>query len=709
MQTVLQLDGLDCAVCAAELEEKISKIQGVSNASVAFATQKLSLEYDSAETLDKVIYAANHFEEVRVVLRNEKNALNADNEIHETTNYFATDNAAKKRRNEWLRMAISAVCFVFGAVSGLFSWTAISLCGYLAAYVAVAYPIWITTVKNISKGNVFDENFLMTVASVGAMCLGEFAESVAVMWLYQLGETLQAMAVGSSRRSITNLMDLKAEYATKIVKGEQVSISAKDVQKGDILLVKAGEKVPVNGCLLSATAALDTKSLTGEPQIKTITIGGELLSGYVNAGGVFKMQALKAYEDSAAQKILELVENAASSKAKPEKFITKFAKYYTPAVCAVAAFLALVMPLLQGLFTVGSLQFYAWERWLRSALTFLVVSCPCALVVSVPLTYFSGIGACAKDGVLIKGATYLDVLSQAKTIAFDKTGTLTEGNFTVVNVHSATELPQDELLSLVVAVEKNSAHPIAKAFNGITTPYKAVDAYEYAGEGISAWINGENVLVGNGELMKRHSVEYVKTESVHTLVYVAKNGEYLGYIELGDKIKDEAKTAVKSLQNAGFTKTVMLTGDTKERALAVAKEVGVYEVNASLMPDEKLTIAQKLKENGALVYVGDGINDAPVMASADCAVSMGKLGSAAAVEASDVVLIADDLNALTKGVKAAKKTRKIVMQNIVFSLAMKLLFMTLGAIGILQLWLAVFADVGVMLLAVFNSFRVRKP
>lgn len=709
MQTVLQLDGLDCAVCAAELEEKISKIQGVNNASVAFATQKLSLEYDSAETLDKVIYAANHFEEVRVVLRNEKNALASVDGIHETTDDFVTDNAVKKRRNEWLRMAISAVCFVFGAVSGLLSWMAVSLCAYLAAYVAVAYPIWITTVKNISKGNVFDENFLMTVASVGAMCLGEFSESVAVMWLYQLGETLQAMAVGSSRRSITNLMGLKAECATKIVKGEQVSISAKEVQKGDILLVKAGEKVPVDGCLLSATAALDTKSLTGEPQIKTLNIGGELLSGYVNAGGVFKMQALKAYEDSAAQKILELVENAASSKAKPEKFITKFAKYYTPAVCAIAAFLALIMPLLQGLFIVGGLQFYAWERWLRSALTFLVVSCPCALVVSVPLTYFSGIGACARVGVLIKGATYLDVLSQAKTIAFDKTGTLTEGNFTVVNVHSATELHKDELLSLVVAVEKNSAHPIAKAFNGITTPYKAVDAYEYAGEGISAWINGENVLVGNGELMKRHTVEYVKTESVHTLVYVAKNGEYLGYIELGDKIKDEAKTAVKSLQNAGFTKTVMLTGDSKERALAVAKEVGVYEVNASLMPDEKLTIAQKLKENGALVYVGDGINDAPVMATADCAVSMGKLGSAAAVEASDVVLIADDLNALTKGVKTAKKTRKIVMQNIAFSLAMKLLFMALGAIGILQLWLAVFADVGVMLLAVLNSFRVRKP
>jgi Cd2+/Zn2+-exporting ATPase len=310
--------------------------------------------------------------------------------------------------------------------------------------------------------------------------------------------------------------------------------------------------------------------------------------------------------------------------------------------------------------------------------------------------------------VLIKGATYLDVLSRAKTMALDKTGTLTEGNFTVLNVHSATEMEQDEFLSLVVAVEKNSAHPIAKAFRGIPTPYKAVDAYEYAGEGISAWINGEQVLVGNGELMKRRAIKYTEIPSVHTLVYVAKNETFLGCIELGDKIRKESVTALQNLQKVGFSKMVMLTGDTKERAVAVANEVGVYEVNASLMPDDKLEIAQQLKENGALVYVGDGINDAPVMAAADCAVSMGKLGSAAAVEASDVVLISDDLNALTKGVKTAKKTRKIVLQNIVFSLVMKGVFMLLGAAGLLHLWLAVFADVGVMLLAVLNSFRVRK-
>ena len=704
MQITLQLDGLDCAVCAAELEEIISKIQGVRSASVAFATQKLSLEYDDEETLRQVIYAANHFEDVHVIQSNKKNANSAQVVMDEQS----TERTAKKRKGEWLRMGISAVCFLGGIISGLCSWTVANLLFYLAAYVAVAYPIWITTGKNISKGKIFDENFLMTIASVGAMLLGEFAESVAVMWLYQLGETLLATAVVFSRRSITDLMNLKAENATKIVKGEQVSIAAKDVQKGDILLVKAGEKVPVDGCLLSVLANLDTKSLTGEPQIKTIAIGGELLSGYVNAGGVFKMQALKAYEDSAAQKILQLVENAANSKAKPEKFITKFAKYYTPAVCAVAAFLALIMPFLHGVWAVGALQFYAWKRWAHSALTFLVVSCPCALVVSVPLTYFSGIGACAKNGVLIKGATYLDVLSRAKTMALDKTGTLTEGNFTVLNVHSATEMEKDEFLSLVVAVEKNSAHPIAKAFRGIPTPYKAVDAYEYAGEGISAWINGEQVLVGNGELMKRRAIKYTEIPSVHTLVYVAKNEMFLGCIELGDKIRKESVTALQNLQKVGFSKMVMLTGDTQERAVAVANEVGVYEVNAALMPDDKLEIAQRLKENGALVYVGDGINDAPVMAAADCAVSMGKLGSAAAVEASDVVLISDDLNALTKGVKTAKKTRKIVLQNIVFSLVMKGVFMLLGAAGLLHLWLAVFADVGVMLLAVLNSFRVRK-
>ena len=711
MKTVLQLDGLDCAVCATELEEQISKIDGVIAASLAFATQKLSVECDGEETLEKVIYTANHFEEVRVIIPNEKNAQNTYEERH--MDGELDENASKKRRAEWLRIAFSAVCFACGAVCGQFVSVsaALKIVSYVLfgiAYLVVAYPILLLTGKNVAKGKIFDENFLMTVASVGAMLLGETAEGVAVMLLYQVGETLQATAVGSSRRSITQLMDLKSEFATKIVQGEQVVISTKDVQKGDVLIVKAGEKVPVDGCLLSATAALDTKSLTGEPQLKNAVLGEELLSGYVNAGGVFKMQALRAYEDSAAQRILQLVENAANGKAKPEKFITKFAKYYTPAVCAAAAFLAVIMPLLQGVFTLGYVHFYQWQRWVHSALTFLVISCPCALVVSVPLTYFSGIGTCAKWGILVKGATYLDVLAQAKTVVFDKTGTLTEGNFTVLNVQTENGVSKDEILALTAAVEKNSSHPIAKAFRGIRSAYKAVEAREIAGQGITAKIDNEFVLVGNGELLKDYQVDCPEIASVYTLVYVAKNGKWLGYIELGDKTRDEAKGVVESLKGYGFTHSVMLTGDRQDRAQAVANEIGVYEVKASLLPDAKLEMAKKLKANGLLVYVGDGINDAPVMSVADCAVSMGKLGSAAAVEASDLVLISDDLNALVRGVKTAKKTRKIVLQNICFSLLMKLAFMILGAMGVLQLWLAVFADVGVMLLAVLNSFRVRK-
>ena len=709
MKQILQLDGLDCAVCAAELEEQISNIEGVIQASLAFTTQKLSVEYDREETLEKIIYTANHFEEVRVIIPNTKNTQISKNTAKEETE----ESSNKKRRHEWLCISISAVCFACGTIIGHFSYALqvlqiVSYILYAAAYFTVAYPILMLTCKNVAKGKIFDENFLMSVASIGAMLLGEIAEGVAVMLLYQLGETLQAMAVGSSRRSITKLMDLKSEFATKIVQGEQVTIPADEVQKGDVLIVKAGEKVPVDGCLLSVTATLDTKSLTGEAELKKAAIGEELLSGYVNAGGVLKMQALRPYEDSAAQRILQLVENAANGKAKPEKFITRFAKYYTPAVCAIAVFLALFMPLLQGVFTLGYVHFYQWERWVRSALTFLVVSCPCALVVSVPLTYFSGIGTCAKWGVLVKGATYLDVLAQAKTIAFDKTGTLTEGNFTILNVYPENGVSKEEVLLLAAAVEKNSSHPIAKAFRTIRSPYKAVDAHERAGQGITATINGESVLVGNGELLKKYQVQYNEIHSVYTLVYVVKNGTWLGTIELGDKTRDEAKSVVEELKKCGFTRSFMLTGDRRDRAQAVANEIGVYEVNAELLPDEKLETAQRIKENGLLVYVGDGINDAPVMAVADCAVSMGKLGSAAAVEASDLVLISDDLSALVRGVKTAKKTRKIVLQNIVFSLVMKVVFMALGAVGLLQLWLAVFADVGVMLLAVFNSFRVRK-
>lgn len=705
MQTTLQLEGLDCAVCASELEEQIKNMQGVSTASVSFATQKLVVEYDLEETLDRVIYTANHFEDVKVVVGSEKQEKMVNGEL------FSKRKAEKNVKKQFFLIGLSAIFFIIAGVLQKVLKTqpylTISYVAFAVSYVAVAYPILKNTVKSLLKGKIFNENFLMTVASIGAILIGEIAEGVAVMLLYQLGETLQAVAVGSSRRSIADLMNLKSEFATLLKNGEQTIISAKEVQKGDILLVKAGEKIPVDGCLLSATATLDTKALTGESHLKKSKVGGQLLSGMINAGEVLKMQALRVYEDSASQKILQLIENATISKAKTEKFITKFAKYYTPIVCLLAVVIAAIIPFFDGLIQTGSFTFYEGMRWVRSALTFLVVSCPCALVVSVPLSYFSGIGACAKNGVLIKGATYLDVLARAKQIAFDKTGTLTEGNFTVLQTHQKADVNEDEILQITAAVERHSSHPIAKAFSSVRTTYKATNTLEKAGFGLQAEIGGSKVFVGSHGWLLQNGINCEELHSVNTLVYVAKDGNCIGVIELGDKLRKESLQAIEKLKNLGFQRMIMLTGDREEKANAIGKTLGLNEISATLLPDEKLQKAKEYIRQGELIYVGDGINDAPVMTIANCAVSMGKLGSAAAVEASDVVLIEDDLSALATGITYAKKTRKIVMQNIVFSIAMKVAFMALGLIGVLPLSLAVFADVGVMLLAVLNALRIK--
>lgn len=687
MKTTLQLQGLDCANCAAELEREIASVAGVSFASLSFVNQKLTVEYADEETLGKIIDLANHFEEVRVVEKPVK-----------------TERPVK----EWLLIAISAFLFIGGYLFDGFSLVIPAYACFAAAYFVVGTPVLIATAKNIAKGKIFDENFLMTLASIGAVCIGEIGEGVAVMLLYQIGETLQGMAVASSRQSITSLMELKSETATLVRGDEQVQVTPEELKVGDTVLVKAGEKVPVDGVLLGEVALLDTKSLTGEAKLKVVQTGGEMLSGCINAGNAFEMQVLRLYTDSAVCKILDLVENAASGKAAPEKFITKFARIYTPVVCALALALAVFAPLISGLVLDGRLYFKDGLRWVQSALTFLVISCPCALIISVPLTYFSGIGACARRGILVKGATYLDEIAAAKIVAFDKTGTLTEGNFRVRSVSVENGAEESEVLALAAALEKNSSHPIAKAFAEVEEKYKAEKVEEKAGRGLKGIIAGATVVVGNAEWLKENGVSVQKSESPYTLVYVAKDGALVGVIEIGDRLRKEAKTAVEELKKLGLTRCVMLTGDNLSRAQKIANEVGVYEVNAELLPDGKLQKAQELKREGGLIYLGDGVNDAPVMTVADCAVSMGKLGSAAAVEASDFVLITDDLTALPKGVKIARKTRAIVRQNIVFSIAMKTAFMVLGAAGILQLWLAVFADVGVMLLAVLNSLRVRE-
>ncbi len=694
MEKILHIENLDCPVCAEALQSDLQKLKGVTSARVDYVTQTIALSYDTEDALKKAIKTANNFEEVRVL----DGGMSATNR--------------EKHRKEWLQIILSATFFLCGIFFSLLiekSWGKIvGYALYGAAYLIVGYPVLLSTVKNISKGRVFDENFLMTIASVGAVALGEVAEGVAVMFLYQLGELLQSIAVGSSRKSVARLMELKSERATLLQDGVQKEVSPESLQVDDVVLVKAGEKAPTDGVLLSESALLDKKSLTGEAELQRVAVGTEILSGSINAGGMYEMKVVRPYEDCAVKRILDMVENASAGKAKPEKFIARFSKLYTPIVCVLALALAILAPLLSGLIADRALYFKDFGRWVQSALTFLVISCPCALVISIPLTYFSGIGACAKNGILVKGATYLDWIAQTHTVAFDKTGTLTEGNFSVRSVNVAIGVNENELLTLVAAVEKGSAHPIAKAFEGVESSYQAMEISELSGRGLTAKVNGELVLVGNDKLLAEQGVAFEKTESAYTLVYAAKSGRYLGCIEIGDTLRKEAKECVLALQSLGVDRTVILTGDNEIRAKSIANEVGMYEVKANLLPDEKLLFAEEFKKSGRLTYVGDGINDAPVMTAADCAVSMGKLGSAAAVEASDFVLISDDLRALPKAIKIAKKTRAVVLQNIVFSIAMKVAFMALGAAGVLPLWLAVFADVGVMLLAVLNSFRVRK-
>ncbi len=691
MKKVIQIQGLDCAVCAAELEREIAKLDGVKSANLTYVNQKLTVEYNNDRVLDKIIATINNFEEARVV---------ENGEVQEVSH-----------KKSWIMIAVSAIFLLFGillkSIFQKLSGVIVANLFYTVAYVTVGYPVLKVTGKNIVKGKIFDENFLMALASVGAMFIGEMEEAVLVMLLYQMGETLQQIAVGASRRSIADLMQLKSDVAILLKNGEQIEVSPETLQIGDTIIIRNGDKVPIDGVLLNEEAILDTKSLTGESEYKRVSKGEEILSGCINVGGMYEMKVIRLYKNSAVSKILDMVENATSRKADSEKFITKFAKYYTPIVCGLAVFIAVIVPLFNGLIAGEGFYFKEWERWLQSALTFLVISCPCALVISVPLTYFSGIGECAKRGILVKGATYLDIASRVNIFAFDKTGTLTQGNFAVCGTYTTKEGKEEMLLNIATALEKGSAHPIAKAFSSLSTTLKAENIQEKAGKGLVGEINGEKYLIGTSVLLKENAVHTEKEDGPFTFLHLAREKEYLGYIKIGDVVRKEAKQTVEMLKQMGFQRFVMLTGDNEERAYKIANEVGVYELNCKLLPDEKLGRAYELMKEGTLLYVGDGINDAPIMSVADCAVSMGSLGSSVAVEASDFVLVSDNLKALPVLIHISKKTKRIVVENILFSIAMKIVFMMLGLFGILPLWLAVFADVGVMLLAVANSFRVR--
>lgn len=576
---------------------------------------------------------------------------------------------------------------------------------YVIAYIIVGYDIVLKAVRNIFKGKVFDENFLMTVATIGAFCIGEFPEAVAVMLFYQIGELFQSYAVDRSRKSVASLMDIRPDYANVYRENEIERVDPDEVNIGEIILVKPGEKIPLDGIVVDGESMLNTQALTGESVPRKVTVNDEVLSGCINNDGILKIKVSKEFEESTVSKILDLVENASSRKSKSENFISKFAKYYTPIVVIVSVALAVIPPLV--------IKEALFSDWLYRALSFLVVSCPCALVISIPLSFFGGIGAASKIGVLIKGSNYLEALASAEIVVCDKTGTLTEGVFKVQKI-KAIGYSDDELLRYAAYAEGFSNHPISislkQAYNKEINEKLVTETQEISGKGVLAKVDGKMVLVGNEKIMKEYNIKFQKSEETGTIVYVAINDEFAGTILIADKIKEDSYKAVKLFKNNNVKKVVMLTGDRDNISESVANELNLDEYHAELLPQDKVSWVEKLmtqkSSGGKLIFVGDGINDAPVLALSDIGVAMGGLGSDAAIEVADVVIMTDEPSKIANSVQISKKTMRIVKQNIVFAIAVKIGVLILSAFGVSTMWEAVFADVGVSVLAIVNALRV---
>lgn len=643
----------------------------------------------------------------------------------------------KKQKNMLTRILVTAVLYAalvaadhMKMIPAVFEgWKLLFL--YLIPYFVIGWDILYKAVRNIKNGQIFDENFLMAVATIGAFGVNEYSEAVAVMLFYQVGELFQSYAVNRSRQSITDLMDICPEYANIEEDGQLKQVDPDDVEVGDIIVIKPGEKIPLDGKVVFGESMVDTSALTGESVPRTVKEGDDLVSGCVNGNGLLRAEVTKEFDDSTVAKILELVENASSKKAHVENFITRFARYYTPAVVISAVVLAVIPPLFAG---------QSWAEWVRRACTFLVISCPCALVISVPMSFFSGIGAASKKGVLVKGSNYLEIMSKLHTVVFDKTGTLTKGEFKVARIYSVDEEAdttgngenesgesaengtdprsekQRKVLELAALAESYSDHPISRsirdAWGKELDQSRVSDAQEISGHGVKVKIDGKMVLAGNGKLMDEKGISYTECDSIGTVVYVAEDGRFLGSIVIADGIKDGVKDAIQRLKRAGVSKTVMLTGDRRNVAEAVAKEIGLDEVHAQLLPGDKVDAVESLMkflpESKKLAFVGDGINDAPVLSRADVGIAMGSMGSDAAIEAADVVLMDDDPGKIADIVRISRKTMGIVMQNIVFALGVKFVVLAMGAFGVANMWEAVFADVGVSVIAILNAMRALK-
>ncbi|MBQ8929642.1 MAG: cadmium-translocating P-type ATPase [Oscillospiraceae bacterium] len=627
----------------------------------------------------------------------------------------------KKQKNLLIRIIIAAIFFVpLYLISEDIVHTNIPkvvvFIMFLIPYLLVGYDILRKAFLGIKNGQVFDENFLMTVATIGAIVLGEYGEGVAVMLLYQVGELFQSYAVGKSRRNITELMDIRPDYANIEVDGELEQVDPDEVEIGSIIVVNPGEKIPLDGVIVEGTSALNTSALTGESKPQDVGVEDEVLSGSINMTGQLKIRTTTEFDESTASKILDLVENAASRKSKSENFISKFAKYYTPIVCYAALALAILPPLFCMLTKIG-MDHYAtvgalWGDWVLRACTFLVISCPCAVVISIPLSFFAGLGGASNQGILVKGSNYLETLSEVKVVAFDKTGTITKGNFAVTAVHHS---PVDEkkLLEYAAMAEAHSSHPISRSLQNAhgkkTDQTRVTDIKEISGHGVTVKIDGVDVAVGNEKLMKMLGVEHIDCHHVGTIVHVAVDGAYCGHIVISDELKETSKQAMSELKRAGVEKTVMLTGDAESVAKKVAEEVGLTDYRAELLPADKVNCVEELLRECSgskkLAFVGDGINDAPVLSRADIGIAMGALGSDAAIEAADVVLMDDDPMKISKAIKISRKCLRIVKQNIAFALAVKVICLLLAAVGIANMWIAIIADVGVMILAVLNAIR----
>lgn len=681
MRKRLKLSHLDCAACAAKMEERICKIPGVNSANINFSTQKLTLDAEESR-----------FEEILRQAADVCKKIDPDCEL-------ASINSKQKRT--LLRLCVSIVIFIVALMLPVEGY--LKLLFFLVPYAVIGGDVLWKAVRNIAHGQVFDENFLMGVATVGAFLIGEYPEAVAVMLFYQIGELFQSYAVDRSRKSISDLMDIRPDYANVEEEGKLRRVDPEDVAVGDTIVVQPGEKIPLDGIVVEGVSGVNTSALTGESLPREVAVGDEVISGCVNLTGLLRVRVNRPFEESTVSKILELVENSASKKAKAENFITGFARYYTPAVVIGALFLAVLPPLIfHGI----------WSDWIQRALIFLVISCPCALVISIPLSFFGGIGGASRHGILVKGGNYLEALSKTEIIVFDKTGTLTKGTFRVTAIHPE-QMPEQELLELAALAESYSEHPISRSLKeacGKEQDCSQVsNVQEITGRGVRVQIGEQVVSVGNAKLMQQEGVNAPDCELTGTIVHVAVDGNYMGHIVISDEIRDDAAEAISSLKQIGVRSAVMLTGDAKDVGENVAAKLGIDEVHAELLPAGKVEQVERLlnqkSARGKLVFVGDGINDAPVLSRADVGIAMGGLGSDAAIEAADIVLMDDRPSKIADAIRIARKTLFIARQNIVFALVVKFMVLVLGAFGLANMWEAVFADVGVSVLAILNASR----